>query len=206
MLLTYESLRLYASLKKSASPSHIGFYKHFEESTYEIFSKTKKRKTERYLRTLVPTIASRACSGVVGYTTEFASPALRQEIARIIGEHVDDQWQLHNIWIQYLHIHIPTIVFPESVYTILHGSCFPERRRLPCTVDWMGRRAVNYTSLLKSIRQDPQERIEELQQLFKNGRRGAPKILCVLYGIDDMVRFCICICFHSKLTHVTAWS
>lgn len=189
---TYESHSLYATLKVSGKLN--SDTKLYEDGMYYIFN-ANKTKERRYLRALVPTIASRAsCFGVVGYTTDFTSPTLRQEMARIIGDKVDDQWEMHRIYIEYRLIHIPTIDFPESVYTILHNTCFPQKMALPSAICNDGRKGINRAAWLNSIRKKPRNILEELEQLFKSGRKGAMKVLFVLYGIDEMVSFCCNIC------------
>lgn len=186
---TYECESLYAKLKTStAARTHISCVEHYEEGIISIFNRRNKRKEIQALHTLVPFISSSSSSsGVVGYTEDFASSTLREEIARTIGRQVDDLRKMHGTWIHYHDIHIPTIVFAESVYTILHGTCFPDRRRLPSRVGKDGRKGVDHTAYQQSIRKNPQERLEELQQLFDSGRRDETKILFVLHGIDGMV-------------------
>jgi hypothetical protein len=190
---TYESKRLYATIKKvSHTPSQvISCNTHYDDGIYYSFNGKKGTKTRRDLRALVPLISSSSSSsGVVGYTKDYASSTLKEEIARIIGRQAYDFWKMHGgTWIEYCEIHIPTLILAESAYTFLYRACFPDRRKLPGKVGKDGQKGIDHTAFLQSIRRNlnPKEWLDELHQLFDSGRRDETKILLVLLGIDDMV-------------------
>lgn len=158
---------------------------HYEDGVMYVFDVVYKNKKMLYLHAIVPKLACRTSTSLVGYTTDYPSATLREEIACAIGREINEE--LNEI--QYRPIHIPTLLFKESIYTILHNTCFSERKRLQTVVNKNGRRCIDKAAQLTNIRQDPQDRLRELEQLFKTRphRRGEAPILLVLYGIDEMV-------------------
>lgn len=108
-------------------------------------------------------------SGSPGFAMIHTSDTLKDDILDMIMSSYHDANEFHNSSISIVHIYFPFLITPPVAYALLLAT-------------------IAQSTIFRVMRREQDKWFEDLTNIFKKGRKGLQKCLCVLDGVDDLVR------------------